>query len=79
MKSSWAYRNGQRIMKEAQKQSVEPYGFVAGRRGHLYAENGVVKTYANKKQADKKVDALNAQGITCHCSFDWPFVIMKRR
>lgn len=37
----------------------------------------VVKTYANRKQANKKVEELAALGIQTFVSLKWPFLIHK--
>jgi len=83
MKSTWAFNNGKRIMNEAiesQKAKVD-FDFVSVRGVLRYAENKsgvlVVKTYSNKTQCLKKVDALKELGIECDMSAAWPFTILK--
>lgn len=77
IKSSWAYQNGKRIMKESIKQQkAEKISFIQRPAGKLYAEYGVVKTYSNKKQADKKVEHLRLLGYRVEHSLRWPFTIM---
>lgn len=55
---------------------VEKHSFVKTRRGMVYAENGDIKTYSNRTQAQKKVDELNALGLNVSFSMQWPFVIV---
>ena len=76
IKSSWAYRNGKRMMKEAKEKKQDKISFVDRRRGKLYAEYGDVKTYANKKQADNKVRELRVLGYSVDRSVKHPFTIM---
>lgn len=54
---------------------VELHTFVKGRSGLVYAEKGLVKTYSNKTQAQKRVDLLTGLGFKCGVSFAWPFTI----
>ncbi len=82
MKSAWAYRNGKRIMKESiEQQKIEKISFifVGCRNAKLYAEYGNIKTYANKKQADKKVQYLRLLGYAVERSLTHPFVIMLEK
>lgn len=77
LKSAWAYNNGKRTMAECKKAlAPKEMGFV-GRRGvMLYAERGVVKTYANKKQADAKVELLISAGNNVARTLSHPYSIV---
>jgi hypothetical protein len=60
-----------------EKTAIEKHSFVQTRRGGMaYAENGTVKTYSNKAQAQKRVNELNALGYNVSYSLAWPFVIV---
>jgi len=77
IKSSWAYKNGKRIMKESiDCQKKVKISFVKRRGRKLYAEYGTVKTYSNKKQLNKRVGELRLMGYAVESSKNWPFVIM---
>ena len=76
IKSSWTYRNGKRMMKEAKENKQGKISFVKRRGGKLYAEYGDVKTYANKKQADNKVRELRVLGYSVDRSMKYPFTII---
>ena len=87
IKSSWAYKNGQRMNKSCQK-VVPKSGWVERNFSELYAERRFnectneyslfVKTYSNSKSALNKVEKLRQEGIECEISTSWPFVIIKR-
>ena len=77
IKSAWAYKNGQRQMKQSEESLKQPeHSFINRRGSKLYAEKGFVKTYANKKQADNKVNKLKEHGYNVDRSFQHPFVII---
>lgn len=78
IKSAWAYRNGKRIMADS-KPKQEKISFVNRPYGKLYAEYGIVKTYANKKQADNKVQELRLLGYAVERSLKHPFTIILER
>ena len=84
MKSSWAYNNGKRMDAEVKASlKVEKTGWIKRGEIYLYAERYkydetklMVKTYANKKQADVMVEKQKALGISeAYRSFKHPFVI----
>lgn len=50
--------------------------FVVRKGYRLFAEYGMVKVYANKKQADKKVSDLRSLGYAVERSLEHPYVIM---
>ena len=87
MKSSWAYNNGKRQMKEAASKDAPTTGWIKTGKieaGDLfrYAERNkhdrsklVVKTYANKTQALQKIKDLKDIGINCWLILNYPFVI----
>lgn len=79
IKSTWAYRNGQRQLKEAiQYSKDEKTGWIQKNGVLLYAERYeptgklMVKTYSNKKQADSVAERVGG----CR-SFKWPYTIIK--
>ncbi len=76
IKSSWAYRNGKRMMNQAKERKQDKISFVKRQAGKLYAEYGVVKTYANKKQADNKIQELRVLGYSVNRSVKHPFTII---
>jgi len=73
------YRNGQRIMRESKEEGKkEKISFMySKRRGcKIFAKYGDVKTYANRKQANRNAKKLRELGYNVHISPDWPFVII---
>lgn len=77
LKSAWAYNNGKRMMAECKKAlAPKEMEFVNKRGAMLYAERGVVKTYANKKQADNKVKSLVSAGHNVSRSLRHPYTII---
>lgn len=76
LKSSWAYKNGKRIMKESLSREIEEISFIQRPSGKLYAEFGDVKVYTNKKQADNKIEGLRMLGYNVERSKKWPFTII---
>jgi len=88
MKSSWAYNNGKREMKSINESLKVPLrgwvitGKTKSKTFYAYAERSkydetqlVVKTYANKSQADKMRGKINAEGIKCWFKLNYPWVI----
>ncbi len=87
MKSSWAYNNGKRQLKEVASKDAPLTGWIKIGKveaGDLfrYAERNkhdrsklVVKTYANKTQALQKIKDLKDTGINCWMRLNYPFVI----
>ena len=79
MKSSWAYKNGQKMDRET-KEALHPkqpkVSFVQRGKRKLYAEYGNVKTYANNKQVDNRVTKLREQGYRVIRSLNYPYVIV---
>ena len=55
---------------------VEKHSFIKVRTGLAYAEYGMLKTYSNKTQADKKVKELTALGFNVHFTASHPFLII---
>lgn len=77
IKSSWAYKNGKRIMKESiEQQKAEKISFIQRSTGKLYAEYDIVKTYTNHKQVLKKIDELRLLGYDVYRSAKHPFTII---
>lgn len=54
-------------------QKVEKHSFNSKK---VYMEFGKVKTYANKTQADKKVNELRGLGFNVGRSISWPFLVL---
>ena len=85
MKSSWAYRNGKRMMKEAkQLEKVQKTGWIPTHRDDnvlVYATeyHGKLMTvcYTNKKQALKMVEKQKELGHNAWMSFEHPYLICK--
>ena len=83
MKSSWAHKNGIKQSNEARAKEAPLLGWIkVGEFRYRYAERSrydksklVVKTYANKKQAVKKMDEIKSTGIDCWLSIKHPFTI----
>ncbi len=83
MKSSWAYNNGKREDARVKASlKVDKTGWVKRGGTYLYAERNkydetklMVKTYANKKQADAMVEKLRALGIDAFRGLKHPFTI----
>ncbi len=82
MKSSWAYNNGKRMMREC-KPKVPAFGFIMNKRKsiEMYAERTLyglmIKTYSNKKQVDNKVAKLKEIGLNVERTLMHPYVIVK--
>lgn len=82
-KSAWAYKNGQRIMRESKVQG-SGNGWIKRGDIFMYAEKPknctsiVVKTYANRTQAEKMAVKLKELGSVCWVSAMWPFKICKK-
>lgn len=55
---------------------VPKFSFMPVRRGVAYAENGNVKTYANKKQVENKVKQLTELGLNVSYTMSHPFLII---
>ena len=82
LKSSWAYNNGKRTMKEAiESLKDEPTGWIERGGTYLYAERHkdtrqlMIKTYSNKKQADMMVQKQKELGFDAFRSMKHPFVV----
>ena len=88
MKSSWAYNNGKREMNRVNEFLKAPsrgwveIGKIEAGILYRYAERNkhsptklTVKTYANKKQAQKMLNKLREEGVDCWFNIKWPFVI----
>ena len=81
LKSAWAYRNGERMMREVKSSLLDPKtGWIKRGDVYLYAERYektgklMVKTYSNKKQCLKKIESLEED---CFMSDKHPFTINK--
>lgn len=82
MKSAWAYNNGKRMMKEAKASLMsETTGWIKRGGTLIYAERYIdklmVKTYANKKQADNKILKLKELGHAVFLGAYHPYTILK--
>jgi len=83
LKSSWAYNNGKRMDAEVKESlRAEKTGWVKRGGTYLYAERNkydesklMVKTYANKKQANKKIDELKELGFDAFISNKHPYTV----
>jgi hypothetical protein len=78
IKSAWAYRHGLRMEKEFRKKKPDKITFIQRERGCLYAEYGMVKVYANKSQAEKKITTLRSLGYAVERSESYPYVIIAQ-
>ena len=83
IKSAWAYRNGERMMREVNASlTSEKTGWIE--RGDLlmyaerYNKNLMVKTYSNKTQCNKKIIKLIESGFDCFISEKHPFTINRK-
>lgn len=85
MKSKWAYNNGKRELSRVLDAAKAPINGWLEHKGVLfYAERNkydetalIIKTYANRKQANAAVEKLKAQGIDCYMYDVFPFRIAK--
>lgn len=76
MKSTWAYKNGKKIMAESMGNDCPKFGFVNGKYAERYGDRLLIKVYANRTQCQKKIEKLKADGIECHISTRHPFTIL---
>jgi len=85
MKSSWAYNNGKRMMKECKNSlKVDKSGWIPTHRDNnvlVYAEQYNNKlmtvTYTNKKQALDMVRKQKELGQNAWMSLTYPFLVCK--